>query len=66
MYLTILKYSNKNEVKTYKLPSFAAKFTTEDFEEFISFNLNTNLSNCDWTVHEELPQMITIIGTDEI
>ena len=63
MYLTILHYGEKNEVLTYELPSYAANFQGEDFEEFITFNLNINTSNCDWIVHEELPEMFTVINT---
>ncbi len=65
MYLTILNYNTKNEVLTYELPSYAANFQCEDFEEFITFNLNINISNCDWIVHEELPEMITVMNTCE-
>ena len=65
MYLTILNYGEKNEVLTCELPSYAVNFQCEDFEEFITFNLNINISNCDWIVHEELPEMITVANTCE-
>ena len=65
MYLTILNYDVKNEVLTYKLPSFAAKFQCEDMEEFIDYTLGVDINNCDWMVHEELPEMTTIMSTNE-
>lgn len=65
MYLTILNYDVKNEVLTYKLPSFAAKFQCEDMEEFIDCTLGVDINNCDWMVHEELPEMTTIMSTNE-
>ena len=65
MYLTILKYSDENEVKTYKLPSFAVKFTSEEMEDFMDYTLCVDVNNCDWIVHEKLPQIITIMNTDE-
>jgi hypothetical protein len=58
MYVTILHYGMKNEVLTYELPSYCAKFECADMEEYISQNLGFSLSNCDWQVHEELPEII--------
>ena len=62
MYLTILSYDilRGNEVVTYELPSYAAKFQCEDMEEYVSVTLGFNLSNCDWQTHEELPVIVTL------
>jgi len=60
MYLTILNYDIKNEVFTFELPSYTANFQSEEFEEYISRTLGFNTSNCDWQIHEELPQLIEL------
>ena len=60
MYLTILNYDMESAVFTYELPGFTAKFSHEDFEEYISHTLGFSLSNCDWQVHAELPQLIEL------
>ena len=52
----------ENEVLTYELPGFVAEFQCEDMEEFIDYTLGVDINNCDWMVHEELPQMITVIN----
>ena len=65
MYLTILNYSDTNEVLTYELPRFATKFTSEEMEEFIDYTLGVDINSCDWMMHEKLPEMITIIDTYE-
>ena len=61
MYLTILNYdAPKNQVITYELPSYAAKFECHDIEEYISHTLGYGLSNLDWQIHEELPQLVEL------
>jgi len=65
MYLTILNYSDTNGVLTYELPHFAAKFTSEEMEEFIDYTLGVDINSCDWMIHEELPELTTIINTCE-
>ena len=62
MYLTILSYDilRGNEVITYELPSYAAKFKCEDMEEYISVTLGFNTNNIDWQTHEELPQLVEL------
>ena len=65
MYLTILNYSDTNEVLTYELPRFATKFTSEEMEEFIDYTLCVDINSCDWMMHEKLPKLTTIIDTNE-
>ena len=62
MYLTILNYDDimGNQVITYELPSYAAKFQCEDMEEYISVTLGFNVNNIDWQTHEELPQLVEL------
>ena len=62
MYVTIMNYDaiRGNQVITYELPNYAAKFQCEDIEEYISHTLGYSLSNCDWQTHEELPQLVEL------
>ena len=65
MYLTILNYSDTNEVLTYELPHSATKFTSEEIEEFIDYTLGVDINSCDWMTHEVPATVATIINTCE-
>ena len=64
MYLTILEHGETSRVVTYDLKGDHYKnFQSEDWEDFMCYTLN--LDDCEWIVHDELPEMVTVIDTNE-
>jgi len=62
MYLTILKHEEKCKVITYTLVDDHYKtFSTEEWEDFMEFNLDIDVENIEWIVHEDSPEIITVI-----
>jgi hypothetical protein len=63
MYLTILQHGEKTKVITYDLERFNHEgFGTEDWLDFMSYTLN--IDDCEWIVHEDLPETVTVIDTN--
>ena len=63
MYLTILQHGDKSRVKTYDIQGDHYKdFTSEEWEEFMYVSLN--IDDCEWIIHDELPEIVTVIDTN--
>ena len=62
MYLTILKHEEKCKVITYNLVDDHYKtFSTEEWEDFMGFNLDIDVGNIEWIVHEDSPEIVTVV-----